>query len=150
MIISSASDYREAARRKLPRFLFDYIDGGANAEHTMRANGSDLANISLRQRILRNVDNLSLKTTLFGQELALPAHIQERAQRFLDWLARFPFEPSSACPHCGSSALIAHGYGNGLPRWATAVTPTLSNTPATAPMAITSPASTITLTVVPK
>lgn len=72
MIISSASDYREAAKRKLPRFLFDYIDGGAYAEHTMRANGSDLAEISLRQRVLRNVDNLSLKTTLFGQEQALP------------------------------------------------------------------------------
>lgn len=72
MIISSASDYREAARRKLPRFLFDYIDGGAYAEHTLRANSSDLANISLRQRILRNVDSLSLKTTLFGKEQSLP------------------------------------------------------------------------------
>jgi len=72
MIISSASDYRAAAKRKLPRFLFDYIDGGAYAEHTMRANSSDLAEISLRQRILRNVDSLSLKTTLFGQEHAMP------------------------------------------------------------------------------
>lgn len=72
MIISSASDYRAAAKRKLPRFLFDYIDGGAYAEHTLRANSSDLAEISLRQRILRNVDNLSLKTTLFGQELDMP------------------------------------------------------------------------------
>ncbi|KMN10728.1 FMN-dependent L-lactate dehydrogenase LldD [Pseudomonas helleri] len=72
MIISSASDYREAARRKLPRFLFDYIDGGAYAEHTLRANSSDLASISLRQRILRNVDSLSLKTTLFGMEQSLP------------------------------------------------------------------------------
>lgn len=72
MIISSASDYREAARRKLPRFLFDYIDGGAYAEHTLRANSSDLANISLRQRILRNVESLSLKTTLFGKEQSLP------------------------------------------------------------------------------
>lgn len=72
MIISSASDYRAAAKRKLPRFLFDYIDGGAYAEHTMRANGSDLAEISLRQRILRNVDNLSLKTTLFGKEQDMP------------------------------------------------------------------------------
>lgn len=72
MIISSASDYREAARRKLPRFLFDYIDGGAYAEHTMRANSADLASISLRQRILRNVDSLSLKTTLFGKEQSLP------------------------------------------------------------------------------
>lgn len=67
MIISSASDYREAAKRKLPRFLFDYIDGGAYAEHTLRANCSDLADISLRQRILKNVDNLSLETTLFGE-----------------------------------------------------------------------------------
>ena len=72
MIISSASDYREAARRKLPRFLFDYIDGGAYSEHTMRANSADLASISLRQRILRNVDSLSLKTTLFGKEQSLP------------------------------------------------------------------------------
>ncbi|WP_297836381.1 FMN-dependent L-lactate dehydrogenase LldD [Pseudomonas sp.] len=72
MIISSASDYRVAAKRKLPRFLFDYIDGGAYAEHTLRANSSDLANISLRQRILKNVDSLSLKTTLFGESLDMP------------------------------------------------------------------------------
>ncbi|KAI2669281.1 FMN-dependent L-lactate dehydrogenase LldD [Pseudomonas sp. TNT3] len=72
MIISSASDYREAARRKLPRFLFDYIDGGAYAEHTLRANSADLTGISLRQRILKNVETLSLETTLFEQKLAMP------------------------------------------------------------------------------
>ncbi|MGY2290373.1 FMN-dependent L-lactate dehydrogenase LldD [Pseudomonas sp. SDO528_S397] len=72
MIISSASDYREAARRKLPRFLFDYIDGGAYAEHTLRANSSDLSGISLRQRVLRNVADLNLQTTLFDQPLAMP------------------------------------------------------------------------------
>ncbi|MDZ5436139.1 FMN-dependent L-lactate dehydrogenase LldD [Pseudomonas fluorescens] len=72
MIISSASDYREAARRKLPRFLFDYIDGGAYAEHTLRANSADLSDVSLRQRILKNVESLSLDTTLFNQKLAMP------------------------------------------------------------------------------
>ncbi|CAI8885202.1 L-lactate dehydrogenase [Pseudomonas sp. IT-P253] len=72
MIISSASDYREAARRKLPRFLFEYIDGGAYAEHTLRANNADLAEISLRQRILKNVETLSLETTLFNQPLSMP------------------------------------------------------------------------------
>ncbi|MBI6559302.1 FMN-dependent L-lactate dehydrogenase LldD [Pseudomonas syringae] len=72
MIISSASDYRAAAKRKLPRFLFDYIDGGAYAEHTLRTNGSDLADISLRQRVLKNVDNVSLETRLFGESLAMP------------------------------------------------------------------------------
>lgn len=72
MIISSASDYREAARRKLPRFLFDYIDGGAYAEHTLRANSADLTQVSLRQRILKNVEALSLQTTLFDQRLSMP------------------------------------------------------------------------------
>ncbi|MCK9705476.1 FMN-dependent L-lactate dehydrogenase LldD [Pseudomonas syringae] len=72
MIISSASDYRAVAKRKLPRFLFDYIDGGAYAEHTLRTNGSDLADISLRQRVLKNVDNVSLETRLFGESLAMP------------------------------------------------------------------------------
>ncbi len=72
MIISSATDYREAARRKLPRFLFDYIDGGANAEHTLSTNQSDLASVSLRQRILRNVEGVNLATTLFGRLQAMP------------------------------------------------------------------------------
>ncbi|KTD20800.1 FMN-dependent dehydrogenase [Legionella lansingensis] len=72
MIISSASDYREAAKRKLPRFLFDYIDGGSYAEHTLKANTADLEKVTLRQRVLKNIDSLSLETELFGQKLAMP------------------------------------------------------------------------------
>ncbi|HEY0621607.1 FMN-dependent L-lactate dehydrogenase LldD [Sphingomonas sp.] len=72
MIISSANDFREAARRRIPRFLFDYADGGANAEETLRRNVSDLAGIALRQRVLKDVASIDLKTTLFGREIALP------------------------------------------------------------------------------
>lgn len=72
MIISSASDFKEAARRRVPRFLFDYADGGAYAEHTMRRNSADLAEIALRQRVLKNVASIDLKTSLFGRELDLP------------------------------------------------------------------------------
>ncbi|WP_442756473.1 FMN-dependent L-lactate dehydrogenase LldD [Methylocystis sp. JAN1] len=72
MIISSVADYREAARRKLPRFLFDYIDGGAYAEETLRANVADLATIRLRQRVLRGVADLDLSARFFGQSAALP------------------------------------------------------------------------------
>jgi L-lactate dehydrogenase (cytochrome) len=72
MIISAPSDYREAARRRLPPFLFHYIDGGAYAEHTLRRNVSDLAEIELRQRILKNVESLDLSTRLFGTMLAMP------------------------------------------------------------------------------
>ncbi len=72
MIISSASDYREAARRRLPRFLFDYIDGGAYAEYTMRANISDLERVELRQRVLKNVADLDTSVEIFGEKLSIP------------------------------------------------------------------------------
>ncbi|MCD0502465.1 FMN-dependent L-lactate dehydrogenase LldD [Bordetella petrii] len=72
MIISAATDYRAAARRKIPPFLFHYADGGAYAEHTLRHNVEDLAGVALRQRVLKNVSALSLETRLFGQALSMP------------------------------------------------------------------------------
>lgn len=72
MIISSPSDYREAARRRLPPFLFHYIDGGANAEYTLGRNVSDLSEIELRQRVLKNVESLDISTELFGRKMAMP------------------------------------------------------------------------------
>jgi L-lactate dehydrogenase (cytochrome) len=72
MIIASAQDFREAARRRLPRFLFEYMDGGSYAEVTLKRNVEDLSNVALRQRVLRDVSQLDLSTELFGQKLALP------------------------------------------------------------------------------
>jgi L-lactate dehydrogenase (cytochrome) len=72
MIISSAADFREAARRRLPRFLFDYADGGAYAEVTLRRNVEDLAGIALRQRVLKDVATIDLSTSLFGRQVGLP------------------------------------------------------------------------------
>ncbi|MES3677869.1 FMN-dependent L-lactate dehydrogenase LldD [Halomonas elongata] len=72
MIISAATDYRQAAKRRIPPFLFHYADGGAYAEHTLRRNVEDLADIALRQRVLRDMSTLSLETELFGESLAMP------------------------------------------------------------------------------
>ena len=72
MPIASVLDFREAARRRLPRFLFEYIDGGSYAEVTLRKNVSELSDIALRQRVLRDVSALDLTTSLFGREQALP------------------------------------------------------------------------------
>jgi L-lactate dehydrogenase (cytochrome) len=69
---ASVGDYRELARRRLPRQLFDYIDGGAYEETTMEANVADLAAIDLRQRVLRDVSQRRLATTVVGRDLALP------------------------------------------------------------------------------
>ncbi|MGX9721428.1 FMN-dependent L-lactate dehydrogenase LldD [Stenotrophomonas acidaminiphila] len=72
MIISASTDYRAVAQRRLPPFLFHYIDGGAYAEQTLRRNVSDLADIALRQRVLRDMADLGLDTELFGEKLAMP------------------------------------------------------------------------------
>jgi len=69
---ASATDYRELARKRLPRQLFDYIDGGAYAENTMHANVADLRRIHLRQRILRDVSDIDLGAEVMGEHLALP------------------------------------------------------------------------------
>jgi L-lactate dehydrogenase (cytochrome) len=56
----------------LPRFLFDYADGGAMSETTMRRNRAELSAIELRQRVLCNVGEIDTSTTLFGRKLPLP------------------------------------------------------------------------------
>lgn len=72
MIVSAPSDYREAARRRLPRFLFDYIDGGAVAENTMNANAAELASVALRQRVLCGAGEPALATTILDAPWAMP------------------------------------------------------------------------------
>lgn len=72
MIISSANDYREAARRRLPPFMFHYADGGSYAEQTLACNVSDLANIALRQRVLKDMSELDTGIELFGEKLSMP------------------------------------------------------------------------------
>jgi len=72
MIISSTLDFREAARRRLPRFLFDYADGGANSEYTMQRNVLDLGGVAPKQRGLMGGGTVDLTTTLFGQQRPLP------------------------------------------------------------------------------
>ncbi len=65
-------DYRELARRRLPRQLFDYIDGGAYEERTMRANTADLERLLLRQIVMRDVSERDPAVEVLGQRLALP------------------------------------------------------------------------------
>src|SRR5436190_11560958 len=69
---ATVNDYRELARRRLPRQLFDYIDGGAYEERTMRANVADLANVLLRQVVMRDVSVRDPAVEVLGQKLALP------------------------------------------------------------------------------
>lgn len=69
---ASVEDFRDLARRKLPRIVFDNLDGGSFNESTLRQNSLDFEKIKFRQRALRNVSHRQLSTTILGQELALP------------------------------------------------------------------------------
>jgi len=69
---ASVTDYRALAKARLPHFLFEYVDGGSYDEITLRRNVEDLQGIALRQRVLRDVSKIDLKTSLLGREWALP------------------------------------------------------------------------------
>ena len=68
----SFDDYQSLARRRLPKVLFDYIDGGAYAEVTIKRNATDFDEICLRQRVMRDMSSVNLSLDLLNQPLAHP------------------------------------------------------------------------------
>src|ERR1700745_2713661 len=64
---ASVSDYRALARAGLPHFLFEYLDGGSYDEVTLKRNLEDLRSVALRQRVLRDVSDIDLGTSLFSR-----------------------------------------------------------------------------------
>lgn len=69
---ATAQDYRRLAYARLPRFLSDYVEGGAGDEQTLRANEAAWAGTTLRQRVLLDVDGVDTSATLAGQACAMP------------------------------------------------------------------------------
>jgi len=69
---ASVSDYREAARRRLPKIFFEYIDGGSYDEATLRRNVNDMEKLSLRQRVMRDMSGLNTAIETLGQRMSMP------------------------------------------------------------------------------
>ena len=69
---ATALDYRRLAEQRLPRFLFDYVDGGAGDERTLAANVADFGAVRLRQRVLVDVEHIDTSAQLAGQHCSLP------------------------------------------------------------------------------
>ena len=70
--VTCIEDLRSLARRRVPRAFFDYADSGSYSEETLRANRTDLEAIKLRQRVLVDVSQRSLATTVIGQKVTSP------------------------------------------------------------------------------
>jgi L-lactate dehydrogenase (cytochrome) len=74
-MIQSIGDLRELARRRIPRAIFDYADGGSYEERTLRRNASDLDALCFRQRVMVDVSAISLATTMLGSAASMPLAI---------------------------------------------------------------------------
>ena len=66
------AELRAAARREVPRAVFDFLDGGAQDEVTLRANEADLTALWFAPRVLAGVGEIDLSATVFGRRLAVP------------------------------------------------------------------------------
>ncbi|MDE2561150.1 MAG: L-lactate dehydrogenase [Sphingomonadales bacterium] len=72
LLPATFEDFRRRAERRLPRFLFDYIDGGSGAEVTLARNTADWETVKLNQKVLRDASKLDTSVDLFGRRLAMP------------------------------------------------------------------------------
>ena len=72
LVPATANDYRRLAEKRLPRNLFDYIDGGAYSEITLDANVADFEKLQMKQRVMRDVSKIDISTNLLGEDLAMP------------------------------------------------------------------------------
>ena len=74
-VITNIEDLRQIAKRRVPRMFYDYADSGSWTESTYQANESDFQKIKFRQRILVDMEHRSTRTTMIGQDVAMPVAI---------------------------------------------------------------------------
>ena len=68
----TAEDFRSRAKRRLPQFLFDYVDGGSGQEESLADNEADFGDVRLRQRVMRDVSDVDTGTNLCGRQVSMP------------------------------------------------------------------------------
>ena len=84
-VVTCIEDLRRIAERRVAKAIFDYVSRGSYSEETLRANRADLEAVHLRQRVAIDVDKRSTKTTLVGQDVAMPVAIAPVGLTGLNW-----------------------------------------------------------------
>lgn len=84
-VITNIQDLRAAAKKRVARAIFDYVDRGSYEEETLRANKADLDALKFRQRVAIDVDKRSTKSTMLGREVAMPVAIAPVGLTGLNW-----------------------------------------------------------------
>ena len=76
-VITNIEDLRVLAQKRVPRMFYDYVDTGSWTEGTYRSNVSDFAAIKLRQRVAINMENRNTRSTMVGQDVAMPVALKK-------------------------------------------------------------------------
>jgi L-lactate dehydrogenase (cytochrome) len=84
-VVTCIDDLRTLAKKRVAKAIFDYVDRGSYSEATLRANRADLESIALRQRVGIDVDKRSTRTTMAGQEVAMPVALAPVGLTGLNW-----------------------------------------------------------------
>lgn len=100
--IASIEDLRRAARRRLPKMVFDYIDGGADEERTMRANMEAFGEITWRPKGAVRLETVETRTTVLSQELAFPVILAPVGSSRMFW----PEGEAAAARAAGKAGII--------------------------------------------
>ncbi|RUU52736.1 hypothetical protein EOD04_34730 [Mesorhizobium sp. M2C.T.Ca.TU.009.01.2.1] len=83
--MTCVEDLRKAARRRVPRAFNDYLEAGSYAEQTLRANRADLERITLKQRVLVDVEQRDTATTILGEKVSLPVALAPIGLGGMQW-----------------------------------------------------------------
>jgi L-lactate dehydrogenase (cytochrome) len=84
-VVTDIEDLRRLSKKRVAKAIFDYVDRGSYSEATLRANRTDLDSLTLRQRVAIDVDRRSTRTTMIGQEVAMPVALAPTGLTGLNW-----------------------------------------------------------------
>ena len=84
-VVTNIEDLRQMAKKRVAKAVFEYVDHGAYDESTLRANKADLDALKFRQRVGINVETRSTRSTMVGQEVAMPVAIAPVGLTGLNW-----------------------------------------------------------------
>jgi len=84
-VVTCIEDLRRMAQRRVAKAVFDYVERGSYDEQTLRANRADLQALHFRQRVAINVDNRSTRSTMVGEQVAMPVAIAPVGLTGLNW-----------------------------------------------------------------
>src|SRR5699024_4964822 len=116
----SLADFEEGARRRLPRMVFDYVQGGAESENTIYSNNRALNSLRLQPRVFNDVSTRNLSVTIAGEKFKLPVILSPVGLAGIAY-SHGECEAAAAAADCGTVSTVSTASSDSLERIAGSV-----------------------------